>query len=65
MNCVGKTVLFFCPTKCVRFISSYKGSSNVVFVLKLMKILRKPLVLFYPKFHYNFEKLQRPFFNRF
>ena len=69
MNCEGKTMLFFCPTRCVRFISSYKGSSNVVFVLKLMKILRKAPFLFYPKFHfrhsYNFEKLQRTFFNRF
>ena len=53
----------------VRFISSYEGSSNVFFVLKLMKILRKPPVLFYPKslfrHSYNFEKLQRTFFNRF
>ena len=34
-----------------------------------MKILRKPPVLFYLKLHfrhsYNFEKLQRTFFNRF
>ena len=63
MSCEGKTVLFFYPTRCVRFTSSYKGSSNIVFVLKLMKILRKPPFLFYPKLHsYNFEKLQRTFF---
>ena len=60
---------YFSALRCVRFISSYKGSSNVAFVLKLMKILRKPPVLFYPKLHfrhsYNFKKLQRTFFNRF
>ena len=52
------------PTKCVRLISSYKDSSNVVFFyLKAdensMKII---CILFIPKFRfsnsYHFEKLQ-------
>ena len=30
-------MLFFCLTKCVRFISSYKDSSDVVFYLKANK----------------------------
>ena len=62
-------LLFFCPTKCVRFISSYKDSSNVVFCFKAdddsMKII---CVLFIPKLRlrhsYYSEKLQH-FFNRF
>ena len=55
-------LLFFCPTKCVRFISSYKDSSNV-FCFKAdedsMKII---CVLFIPKLRfrhsYYSEKLQ-------
>ena len=56
-------LLLFCPTKCVRFISSYKDSSNVVFCFKAdedsMKII---CVLFIPKLRfrhsYYSEKLQ-------
>ena len=56
-------LLVSCPTKCVRLISSYKDSSNVVFYLKAdensMKII---CILFIPKFRlintYHFEKLQ-------
>ena len=54
-------LLFFCPTKCVRFISSYKDSSNVVFKADedSMKII---CVLFIPKLRfrhsYYSEKLQ-------
>ena len=56
-------LLVSCPTKCVRLISSYKNSSNVVFYLKAnensMKII---CILFIPKFRfsnsYHFEKLQ-------
>ena len=35
MRCQCDSILlFFCPAKCVCFISSYKDSSNVVFYLK-------------------------------
>ena len=55
-------LLFSYPTKCVRFISLFKDSSNVVFCLKAdensMKII---CILFIPKFRfsnsYHFEKL--------
>ena len=47
-------LLFFCLTKCVRFISSYKDSSNVGFCFKAdedsMKII---CVLFIPKLHFR------------
>ena len=40
-------LLFFCLTKCVCFISSYKDSSGVVFfILRLMKILWKSSVFY-------------------
>ena len=56
-------LLFSCPTKCVRFISLFKDSFNVVFYLKAdensMKII---CILFIPKFRfsdsYHFETLQ-------
>ena len=56
-------LLFFCLTKCVRFISSYKDSSDVVFYLKANKDSRKIIyVLFITKLHFrnsdHFEKLQ-------
>ena len=62
-------MLFFCLTKCVRFISSYKDSSDVVFYLKANKDSMKIIcVLFITKLHFrnsdHFEKLQH-FFNRF
>ena len=30
-------LLFFCPTECVGFVSSYKDSSDVIFYLKADK----------------------------
>ena len=47
-------LLLFCLTKCVRFISSHKDSSNVVFCFKAdedsMKII---CVLFIPKLRFR------------
>ena len=56
-------LLFFCLTKCVRFISLYKNSSDVVFYLKADKDSMKIIfVLFITKLHLrhsdHFEKLQ-------